>query len=156
MNLKELREVYVPVKLFSRKMTALLDTGCDSTLIGSRLLPPGTHVELRSHTLYAANGSAILVSWMTKLTFRICNQDFTIQAVVTKAVHELILGVDFLIDADVEWRFRYGRIKLGNEWISLRHCEVNDDVCKVYACTECVVLAEAQVEVPVEISRPTL
>ena len=31
-NLKELREVYVPVKLFNRKMTGLLDTGCDSTL----------------------------------------------------------------------------------------------------------------------------
>jgi len=124
MNFKELREVYVPVKLFDRKMTALLDTGCDSTLIGSRLLPPGTLVEPTSHELFAANGSAIPVEGTTKLTFQVGNQ-----AVVTKAVHELILGVDFLIDADVEWRFSYGRIKLGNEWISLRHREVTDDVC---------------------------
>ena len=156
MNFKELREVYVPVKLFDRKMTALLDTGCDSTLIGLWLLPPGTRVEPTSHELFAANGSAIPVEGTTKLTFQVGNQDFTIQAVVTKAVHELILGVDFLIDADVEWRFRYGRIKLGNEWISLRHREVTDDVCKVYACSEYIVSVGAQVEVPVEISRPTL
>ena len=32
MNLKELRDVYVPVQLFNnRKTSALLDTGCDTS-----------------------------------------------------------------------------------------------------------------------------
>jgi len=34
---------------------------------------------------------------------------------VTKAIHEMILGIDFLIDADVDWKFSQGRIKLGDE-----------------------------------------
>jgi len=43
-NLKELRDVYAPVRLFNRKMSALLDTGCDTSIIGARLLPQGTHI----------------------------------------------------------------------------------------------------------------
>ena len=44
-NLKELRDIYVPIQLYNRKMSALLDTGCDTSIIGARLLPPGTHIE---------------------------------------------------------------------------------------------------------------
>jgi len=56
-NLKELRNVYVPIRLFNRKMSALLDTGCDTSIIGGRLLPPGTHIEPTLCTLTATNGT---------------------------------------------------------------------------------------------------
>jgi len=75
-NLKKLRDVYVPVQLFNRKTSALLDTGCNSTIIGARLLPPGVHVEPTLHTLQAANGSLIPVEGIAKVTFRIGTQEF--------------------------------------------------------------------------------
>jgi len=38
------KDVYLPVVIQGRKMLALLDTGCDRSLIGRRLLPPGFQV----------------------------------------------------------------------------------------------------------------
>jgi len=89
------------------------------------------------------------------VTFHIGAEEFTIHAVVTKTVHEMILGIDFLIDAYVDWRFRAGKIKQGKEWIRLRQHETSEDVRVVYVCAACVVPPGAQAEVLVEISRPT-
>ena len=46
-NLKELRSICVPIQLFNRKMSALLNTGYDTSIIGARLLLAGTHVDRR-------------------------------------------------------------------------------------------------------------
>ena len=57
----------------------------------------------------------------SKTNSTICTppQKHSVHEVVTKAVHEMILGIDFLIDADVDWSFSQGKIKLGDEWIQL-------------------------------------
>ena len=70
-NLKELRDVYVPIQLYNRKMSALLDTGCDTSIIGARLLPPGTHIEPTLQTLTAANGTPIPVEGIVKAQVKI-------------------------------------------------------------------------------------
>ena len=77
MDLKKLRNVYVPVQLFNRKTSAMLDTGCDSSIIWARLLPPGVHVEPTLNTLRAANGNSIPVEGVAKVTFCIGTQEFT-------------------------------------------------------------------------------
>jgi len=100
-----LRDVYVPIQLYNRKMSALLDTGCDTSIIRARLLPPGTHIEPTLQTLTAANGTPIPVQGVVKVNFKIGEQKHSVQAVVTKAVHEMILGIDFLIDADLARRW---------------------------------------------------
>jgi len=115
MNLKELRDVYVPVQLFNHKTASLLDTGCDTSIIGARLLPPGVQVKPTLHTLRAANGSPIPVEGVAKVTFHINSQEYTIYAVVTKAVQKMILWIDFLIDNDCDWRFKADQIKLCKE-----------------------------------------
>jgi len=116
-NVKELRDVYVPIQLYNRKMSALLDTRCDTSIIGARLLPPGTHIEPTLQTLTVANGTPIPVEGIVKAQIKIGGHKQFVQALVTKAVHEVILGIDFLIDADVDWRFSQGRIRLGYKWV---------------------------------------
>jgi len=118
-------------------MSALLDTGCDTSVIRSRLLPEGTQVEPTLHTLKAANGTPIPVEGVVKVTFKIRTQEHSVHAVVTKVVHEMILGIDFLIDADVDWKFSQGRIKIGDEWIKLHKRKNSDDVRKVYVRDDC-------------------
>jgi len=127
-NLKELRDVYIPIQLYNRKMSALLDTGCDTSIIGARLLPPGTHIEPTLQTLTAANGTPIPVEGIVMVQFKIGGRKQFVQAIVTKAVHEMILGIDFLIDADVDWRFSQGKVKLGEEWIQLHKRQRREDV----------------------------
>jgi len=127
-NLKELRDVYVPIQLYNRQTSALHDTGCDTSIIGARLLPPGMHTEPTLQTLTTANGTPIPVEGVVKVQFKIGGQKQSVQAVVTKAVHEVILGIDFLIDADVDWRFSQGKIRLGDEWIQLHKHRKKDCV----------------------------
>ena len=93
-------------------MSALLDMGCDTSIIGARLLPPGTHIKPTLQSLTAANKTPIPVQGVVKVKFKIGEQKHSVQAVATKAVHKMIVGIDFLIDADVDWRFSQGKIKL--------------------------------------------
>ena len=83
------------------------------------MLPPGTHIEPTLQTLTAANGTPIPVEGIVKAQIKIGGHKQFVQALVTKAVREVILGIDFLIEADVGWRFSQGRIKLGDEWVQL-------------------------------------
>jgi len=60
----------------------------------------------------------------------------------------MILGIDFLIDADVDWRFSQGKIKLGDEWIQLHKHDKSDDVRKVYVCGDCEIPPGVQARGP--------
>jgi len=86
------------------------------------------HIEPTLQTLTAANGTPIPVEGVVKVQFKIGGQKQFVQAVVTKAVHEMILGIDFLIDVDVDWRFSQGKIKLGDRWIQLHKRQKKDCV----------------------------
>ena len=106
--------------------------GCDTSIIGARLLPPGMHIEPTLQTFTAANGTPIPVEGIVKAQIKIGGHKQFVQAVVTKTVHEVILRIDFLVDADVDWRFSQGKIRLGDEWIQLHKHQKKDCVqeCK--------------------------
>jgi len=52
------------------------------------------------HTLRATNGTVIPLEGESKVTFYIGDKEFSVYAVVTKAVHKFILGIDFLTEND--------------------------------------------------------
>jgi len=68
------------------------------------------------------------------VTFKIGAQEHSVHVLVTKAIHEMILGIDFLIDADVDWKFSQKRIKIGDEWIKLHTRKNCDNVQKSLTC----------------------
>jgi len=51
-----------------------------------------------AHRLIVANGSVIPLEGDTKVRFKIAGKEQTVLAVVTKVVHEFILGIDFLTE----------------------------------------------------------
>jgi len=77
-------------------------------------------------------------------------KEFSVYAVVTKAVHELILSIDFLTEKDCWWDFRTSRIQLHNEWVHLRQRETEQDNRTVYVCANCTVPLGVHAEVPVK------
>ena len=93
---KDMRDVYVPIQLFGPRAVALLDTRCDTSIIGARLLPDGADVRPTTHTLLATNGTSIPLEGEYNVHFWVAGKEFNICAVVTKSVHEFILGIDFL------------------------------------------------------------
>ena len=57
--------------------------GCDTSIIGARLLAANAEVFPTSNTLLAANGSSIPLEEECKVSFQIAGKDFSIFAVVT-------------------------------------------------------------------------
>jgi hypothetical protein len=74
---------------------ALLDTGCERSVIESSLVKP-EDVRRQSLSLYAANGTQIPVVGEATLHFQVGNKDFEAEVLVTEAVQGLILGIDWL------------------------------------------------------------
>jgi len=108
-----------------------------------------------SNTLLAANGSSIPLEGECKISFQIAGKNFTIYAVLTRAVHEFILGINFLTRNVCHWDFKAGKILLRNQWVHLKQRESDSEVQYVYVTQDCSIPPGTQVEVPVEISRPT-
>jgi len=50
-----------------------------------------------------------------KVRFKVAGEEQTVHAVITKAVHEFILGTDFLSDEDCQWDFGAARAQLSED-----------------------------------------
>jgi len=66
---KDMHDVYVPIQLFGHKAVVLLDTGCDTSIIGAWLLPDDADVRPMTHALLAANGTYIPLEGEYKVHF---------------------------------------------------------------------------------------
>ena len=88
--------VYMPVRLFGRGMLALLDSGCDTSVVGRRNLPAEMEIQSTRRTLFAANGSQIPLLGEVTLVFQVQGLQHTADVVVTDVIDELILGIDWL------------------------------------------------------------
>jgi len=92
---KSLHNVYMPVQLFNRKVLALIDTGCDTSILGARLWPKGIQVQPKSYLL-AANGTKIPLLSELKATFKVSDHEHAVLVAATEAVDDFILGINFL------------------------------------------------------------
>ena len=98
--------VYLRVRVEGKLMYALLDTGCEHSLIGSRCLPRDVQLEDTTFRLVAANGTRIPLRGKTKL--QVATDSFVSETtfLVSDNVNEMILGIDWLNQEDCEWSFR--------------------------------------------------
>jgi len=143
------------IQLFGRGAVALLDTSCDTSIIGARLLPDGADVRPTMHTLLAANGTSVPLEGEYNVHFWVAGREFNICAVVTKSVHEFILGIDFLSENACRWDFGTGYIRMGDLWVHLHQHSTEPEHRYVFSSDECVVAPCTQVEVLVDVSRTT-
>jgi len=118
-----------------------------TSIIGARLLPANVHIELTANTLLAANGPAIPLEGECKIPFQVGGKEFSVYAVVTKAVQGFILGIDFLMENECQWDFRASGILLRNDWVRLRQRDTDADTRYVYVCHDCSIPG-TQVESP--------
>jgi len=152
---KDMQDVYVPIQLFGHGTVALLDTGCDTSIIGARLLPDGADVRPTTHTLLAANGTSIPLEGEYNLHFWVAGREFNTCAVVTKSVHEFILGIDFLSENACRWDFGTVYVLMGDLWVRLHQHSTEQEHQYVFSSDKCVAAPCTQVEVLVDVSRPT-
>src|SRR5271165_7173130 len=97
--------VYIRVKINGKVVFALLDTGCEHSLAGSKCLQD---IELSpsKDVLHAANGTEIPVLGLATVVLESDSFKSTTTFLVSDLVSEVILGNDWLEQEDCMWVFR--------------------------------------------------
>ena len=97
--------MYLALGLNGRRVCGLLDTGCDTSVVSHRVIPN----ELLKPTiqkLFAANGTEIAMLGEVELTLMLAEYAVTAAVVVSEAVDDLILGIDWLGRHRCPWSLR--------------------------------------------------
>ena len=101
--------VYVQIMYSGKLYRALLDTGCDVSVIGTHMLPDLTYQECNLQ-LYAANSSAVSIKGSTDLKYSIVGVDMKYNVLVSPSIDEIIFGADWLNDHQCIWDFTAGML----------------------------------------------
>jgi hypothetical protein len=111
-------EIYVSVRIAGTQAVCLLDTGCERSIIGRKLIPhhPLTETNLN---LYAANGTSIPLLGAIQLQFTIDGYPTSANLVVSDAIEELILGIDWLANNNCQWDFGAAKLRINKNEIQL-------------------------------------
>jgi len=149
-NITRGTEVYLDAVVYGRRVSILLDTGCETSVIGENLLPK-LHLDETEHRLYAANGTSIPILGETTIEFEVQNETMTTTIVVSPALSEMILGIDFLTANRCRWDFGHGLIELGGRWIRLQSRTPRGAVRRIRSESSMTIPAWHQANVPVKV-----
>jgi transposase InsO family protein len=128
--------VYLPIRYQQKEYRALLDTGCDISVLSSNILPDLSYQEC-SQRMTAANSSSIPIQGSTTVEFVVEGKPMTYRFLVSNAIDEIILGSDFLADYQCVWEFANSRLTITTELesfaVSLRTGHRRECVRRLYA-----------------------
>ena len=103
---------YLRLRINGQLCKCLLDTGCDVTLLPTRMTA-GVQLEPTTQRLLAANGTAIRVDGRATMEAAAGSQRLTISGLASPHVNEVMLGIDFLEQQRAIWNFEAGEIIIG-------------------------------------------
>ena len=150
--------MYLGVTVCGRRLWVLVDSGCETSVIGESLLP-GIRLETSTQELYAANGTRISIIGEMALEISIGDVKITTRIVVSRAISEMILGIDFLAQNGCRWDFGRSVIELGGKWFRLRGRPGRATVRRIYAQENVSIPPKKLANVPVQVMwsslRPT-
>jgi len=88
--------------------------------------------------------------------FCVAGKQYSALVVVTQAVDEFILGIDFLSAEACQWDFGDGRLLLGDSWVRLKKRNDRNRVRRIYDAEVGLVPPGVQADVPVSVTWPNL
>jgi len=147
-NKQESTAVYLKIRVGGRLVHCLLDSGCEKSVINNRLVE-GMTIERTEQRLYAANGSEVPVSGVVRLRLNVQGVPTELSALVSDAVEDAILGVDWLTEYSIQWNFGDKAIRLNGKRIALSSRPARNLVRRLYVSEPVVVPPGHVAEVPV-------
>ena len=106
--------VILEVQLGSKSISAFLDTGCDYSIMGRRLIPT-LLLQPTEQCLYAANGTSIPLLGQVQIQLGVKAGIMSTTVLVSDEIEGLILGIDWLTAHNCRWDF-------GNRCIEVDGC----------------------------------
>ena len=148
-------EIYVNAQLGNRQILCILDTGCERSIIGRKLIPD---VELTDTNMevFAANGASIPLIGATTLRFSIDGHSVKAHVVVTDVIEELILGIDWLATNGCRWDFSLAKVWIGDQEIQTHNRPTRLSLRKIYASQAHEIPPGYQHDIPVKITYSSL
>jgi predicted aspartyl protease len=101
----------------------LLDTGSDVCLLPAKYASLSNVIPTEQQ-LYAANGTAIAVDGIVRVEAILNGHALEIEGYISNQVTEIILGLNFLRNYNVVWRFADGMVEVGGLWYGLHTRDV--------------------------------
>ena len=148
-------DVYLHANVYGKRGHCLLDTGCETSVIGRRMIPD-LDLQPTTQRLYAANGTEIPLLGQVKISFRLQGLPVEAQVVVTEVLEDMILGIDWMTENRCQWDFGRSLIKTHNTVLRLHSRPRKGLVRRIYAEQDAVVSAGHQVNLPVNVAWPNL
>lgn len=132
---------------------ALLDTGCDISVIGARVLPGLSYQEC-TQKLYAANSTVVPIAGSTELQYNIEGVDMKYEVLVSEAIDEIIFGADWLKDHNCIWDFSSGVLYIRDgekpRPVTLRPVNRRPCLRRIYASSTTEIPSRSQIDIPVK------
>ena len=148
-------ETYVDINVCGKHCHALLDTGCERSLIPRKLVP-SARLGRTELSVFAANGTKIPVLGTVRLAFTISNVSLFADFLVTETVEEIMLGIDWLTKNGCQWDFVEKTVKVRGRVIPLRSRPSRASVRRVYVSEAITLQPNTQVVVPVRLTINSL
>jgi len=144
-------KTYLKIFVAGRDSTCLLDTGCDRSMLPRRFVP---HTPLSSIKVkvYAANGTTIPVLGTTNVNFEVAGVPVYCRFLVSDAVDEPMLSIDWLEANDCAWDFVRGTIRIAGKEVALVNRPRRPVIRRVYVEEDVVVPPWTEVNVPVRLA----
>lgn len=144
-------EIYVNARVEGKDVVCLLDTGCERSLIGRKLVPERL-LNMTNTSLFAANGTPIPVIGSLCLEFYIDRMKVTADLLVTEVLEELILGIDWLSSNRCQWDLGAAKLQLGENEIRVRKRAAREIVRRVYVAENHILPAGHQEDMRVKVT----
>jgi predicted aspartyl protease len=97
-------EVYLPISVDGKKYSCLVDTGCQLSLIPRKLVPRAP-LHPTQQREFAANGTEIPILGLVRLRFDLGQIRTAATFLVSEAIEEMMLGIDWLTEHSCQWQF---------------------------------------------------
>ena len=105
---------YLEVEIAGNKHLCLLDSGSDVTLIPASIAR-GRKLTHTTQKLFAAGGRKLPLMGTTRVTIKLGDQNLEVEALVSKHIQDIMLGIDWLTAHDVQWKFGEGSIRMNDQ-----------------------------------------
>ena len=148
-------ETYIEIDIAGFKQACLLDTGCDYSLIPSRLVPQARLTPVNID-IYAANGSPVHILGRMTVRFHVSGIPIIADLLVSEDIHEFLLGYDWLVAQGAHWFFDRKILLLHGKEIPLQFRTSRSSVSRIYAKEQVIVNPCSTQAVPVKIVRSSL
>ena len=121
--------VYLPTKIGGKSYGVLLDTGCEITVIPAKLAKR-RQLQQTSRSLIAANGTQIPILGWTTIKAYVGSAPVIISGLVSEHVTEVMLGIDWLRENEVQWDFVCSEVTIQGEVYKLAARRTRGSWCR--------------------------